>query len=112
MRAFGEPIETDDRLTHFFPTPAALAAADYSTIGLPVARVEAIRRLAQAVQHGELTFSGVVDSGATRLVLPPAVAGIALLASLGPDGILGGLLGRSLILNKAAVVVALAGYRS
>jgi molybdate transport system permease protein len=42
------------------------------------------------------------------LVLPPAVAGIALLASLGPEGILGGALGRTLALNTAAVVVALA----
>ena len=41
------------------------------------------------------------------LVLPPAVAGIALLASLGPHGILGGVLGQSLVLNTAAVVVAL-----
>jgi molybdate transport system permease protein len=41
------------------------------------------------------------------LVLPPAVAGIALLASLGPNGILGGVLGQALVLNKAAVVVAL-----
>jgi molybdate transport system permease protein len=41
------------------------------------------------------------------LVLPPAVAGIALLASLGPNGILGGVLGQSLVLNTAAVVVAL-----
>jgi molybdate transport system permease protein len=44
------------------------------------------------------------------LVLPPAVAGIGLLAALGPKGILGGTLtdaGLSLALNTAAVVVAL-----
>jgi molybdate transport system permease protein len=41
------------------------------------------------------------------LVLPPAVAGIALLAALGPDGILGGVVGRALVLDTAAVVVAL-----
>jgi molybdate transport system permease protein len=41
------------------------------------------------------------------LVLPPAVAGIALLAALGPDGILGGVLGSTLVLDTAAVVVAL-----
>ncbi len=41
------------------------------------------------------------------LVLPPAVAGLALLLSLGPGGILGGVVGHSLDLNKAAVVVAL-----
>lgn len=41
------------------------------------------------------------------LVLPPAAAGIGLLAALGPDGLLGGLLGHALVLNTAAVVVAL-----
>jgi molybdate transport system permease protein len=44
------------------------------------------------------------------LVLPPAVAGIALLASLGPKGILGGTLdalGIELSLQTAGVVVAL-----
>jgi molybdate transport system permease protein len=41
------------------------------------------------------------------LVLPPAVAGIGLLASLGPQGLLGGLVGDSLVLQTAGVVVAL-----
>jgi molybdate transport system permease protein len=41
------------------------------------------------------------------LVLPPAVAGIGLLASLGPQGILGGVVGDSLVLQTAGVVVAL-----
>jgi molybdate transport system permease protein len=44
------------------------------------------------------------------LVLPPAVAGIGLLAALGPQGILGGLLddlGIRLVLQTAGVVVAL-----
>jgi molybdate transport system permease protein len=44
------------------------------------------------------------------LVLPPAVAGIALLAALGPHGILGGALsgaGIQLVLHTAGVVVAL-----
>jgi molybdate transport system permease protein len=44
------------------------------------------------------------------LVLPPAVAGIALLAALGPEGLLGGWLedaGLQLVLTTAGVVVAL-----
>jgi molybdate transport system permease protein len=44
------------------------------------------------------------------LVLPPAVAGIALLAALGPNGVLGGALedtGVRLVLQQAGVVVAL-----
>jgi molybdate transport system permease protein len=45
------------------------------------------------------------------LVLPPAAAGIALLAALGPHGIAGGLLddaGITLVLTTAGVVVAMA----
>ena len=45
------------------------------------------------------------------LVLPPAAAGIALLAALGPNGIAGGLLddaGITLVLTTAGVVVAMA----
>ena len=67
VRAFGEPLESDgqpDGLTHLFPSPAALAAADYSAIGLPAARAETIRGLARAVQRGELSFSAVADPAA------------------------------------------------
>jgi molybdate transport system permease protein len=41
------------------------------------------------------------------LVLPPAVAGIGLLAALGPHGLLGDLVGDRLVLHTAGVVVAL-----
>jgi molybdate transport system permease protein len=44
------------------------------------------------------------------LVLPPAVAGIGLLASLGPNGVLGGLVedaGLQLVLTTTGVVIAL-----
>lgn len=44
------------------------------------------------------------------LVLPPAVAGIGLLAALGPNGVLGGVLedaGAQVVLTTAAVVLAL-----
>jgi molybdate transport system permease protein len=41
------------------------------------------------------------------LVLPPAVAGIGLLATLAPQGVLGGVVGDSLVLQTAGVVVAL-----
>jgi 3-methyladenine DNA glycosylase/8-oxoguanine DNA glycosylase len=61
VRAFGEPVDGGDGLTHLFPTPDTLAAADYSSIGLPAARAEAIRQLASAVARGELNFSGAVE---------------------------------------------------
>jgi AraC family transcriptional regulator of adaptative response / DNA-3-methyladenine glycosylase II len=60
VRAFGEPLESDG-LTHVFPSAKALAAADYSQIGLPAARAETIRRLAGAVERGELAFGAVAD---------------------------------------------------
>jgi AraC family transcriptional regulator of adaptative response / DNA-3-methyladenine glycosylase II len=62
VRAFGEPMDGGDGLTHVFPTPEALAGADYSSIGLPSARIAAIRQLASAVARGELAFSGAADS--------------------------------------------------
>ncbi len=77
----------------------AIAIAVIVAVGTPAAYILATR-----------SFPGrsvVITLIELPLVLPPAVAGIALLASLGPNGILGGLLGRSLDLNKAAVVVAL-----
>jgi AraC family transcriptional regulator of adaptative response / DNA-3-methyladenine glycosylase II len=62
VRAFGEPMNGADGLTHVFPTPEALACADYSSIGLPAARAEAIRQVASTVARGELTFSSAADS--------------------------------------------------
>jgi AraC family transcriptional regulator of adaptative response / DNA-3-methyladenine glycosylase II len=64
VQAFGEPMDGGHGLTHIFPTPETLAAADYSSIGLPTARSEAIRQLALAVTRGELIFSGVADPAA------------------------------------------------
>ena len=59
------------------------------------------------------TFPGrslVITLVELPLVLPPAVAGIALLAALGPRGLLGGLLeraGAELVFETAGVIVAL-----
>ena len=61
VRAFGAPFDCGGSLTHVFPTPAALAAADYSTIGLTLARAEAVRQLALATERREISFAGVVD---------------------------------------------------
>jgi molybdate transport system permease protein len=54
--------------------------------------------------------SAVITLLELPLVLPPAVAGIGLLAALGPEGLLGGWLedaGLQLVLTTAGVVVAL-----
>jgi molybdate transport system permease protein len=81
---------------------SAIALALIVVVGTPAAYLLATRRF-----RGRGIVIALVE---LPLVLPPAVAGIALLASLGPNGILGGLVedaGLQLVLAKAGVVVAL-----
>jgi AraC family transcriptional regulator of adaptative response / DNA-3-methyladenine glycosylase II len=61
-RAFGEPLDSINGLTHLFPSAEALIKANFSSIGLPKARAESIRALALAVHRGEIRFDGVLDS--------------------------------------------------
>lgn len=80
----------------------AIAVAIVLAVGTPAAYLLATR-----------SFRGrslVVTLIELPLVLPPAVAGIALLAAIGPAGLLGGAvdaLGMRLVLETAGVVVAL-----
>ncbi len=71
-------------------------------VGTPAAYLLATRRF-----RGRSVVLTLVE---LPLVLPPAVAGIALLAALGPRGLLGGVVeasGIRLVLETAGVVVAL-----
>ena len=80
----------------------ALALAIIVLVGTPAAYLLATRRF-----RGRGVLVTLIE---LPLVLPPAVAGIALLASVGPSGILGGALddaGITLALQTAGVVVAL-----
>jgi len=77
----------------------AIAVALIVAVGTPAAWFLATRRF-----PGKAVVVTLVE---LPLVLPPAVAGIGLLASLGPQGIAGGLVGDSLVLQTAGVVVAL-----
>jgi AraC family transcriptional regulator of adaptative response / DNA-3-methyladenine glycosylase II len=61
---FGKPFSSGNGLTHLFPTPAALADAKLTRIGLTGARAETIRALARAVCDGRISFESVVDSDA------------------------------------------------
>jgi molybdate transport system permease protein len=82
---------------------SAVALALIVVVGTPAAYLLATRRF-----RGRSLVIAIVE---LPLVLPPAVAGIALLASLGPNGILGGLVedaGVQLVLATGGVVVALA----
>lgn len=80
----------------------AIAVAIVVAVGTPAAYLLALRRF-----RGR---SLVLTAIELPLVMPPAVAGIALLAALGPDGILGGAVedaGLELVFQTAGVVVAL-----
>jgi molybdate transport system permease protein len=81
---------------------SAIAVGVIVIVGTPAAYLLATRRF-----PGRTVIVTLVE---LPLVLPPAVAGIGLLAALGPNGILGGLVedaGVRLVLTTAGVVVAL-----
>jgi molybdate transport system permease protein len=80
----------------------AIAVAVIVLVGTPAAYFLATRRF-----RGRNIVITLIE---LPLVLPPAVAGIGLLAALGPSGLLGGALkdaGITLVLQTAGVVVAL-----
>jgi molybdate transport system permease protein len=81
---------------------SAAAVGIIVLVGTPAAYLLATRRF-----RGRALVVTLVE---LPLVLPPAVAGIGLLAALGPNGILGGLLedaGVRLVLTTVGVIVAL-----
>jgi molybdate transport system permease protein len=77
----------------------ALAVALIVAVGTPAAYLLATRAF-----PGRAVVVTLIE---LPLVLPPAVAGIGLLAALGPQGLIGGVTGDSLVLQTAGVVVAL-----
>ena len=81
---------------------SAVAVAIIVVVGTPAAYLLATRRF-----RGRAALVTLVE---LPLVLPPAVAGIGLLAALGPNGVLGGLIedaGIQLVLTTAGVILAL-----
>lgn len=68
----GEPIaEPAEGLTHFFPTPQALATADLGGLGLAANRAAAIRALARATCEGKIDFGAGVEEITTALAAIP-----------------------------------------
>ncbi|MFO0578744.1 MAG: AlkA N-terminal domain-containing protein [Polyangia bacterium] len=61
VQTFGRPLELaaprPPGLSHGFPAPATLADAELERIGIPRARAEALRQLAQRVAAGRLSLS-------------------------------------------------------
>lgn len=79
-----------------------IAVAVIVAVGTPAAYLLALRRF-----RGRALVLTAIE---LPLVMPPAVAGIALLAALGPHGVLGGAVegtGIELVFQTAGVVVAL-----
>src|SRR6185369_4992688 len=93
--ALGEPLPqplADEQLTHVFPTPAAIAAADPEELPLTRARAHALRMLSTAVADGSLALDPGADRDVTReqlLTLPgigPWTAEYVAMRALGdPD---------------------------
>ena len=100
VASLGDPSATDALRLSLETTVAAVAII--VAVGTPAAWLLATRRF----RGRELVLTAIE----LPLVLPPAVAGIGLLAALGPRGLLGGALadaGVVLVLRTAGVVVAL-----
>ena len=81
---------------------SSIAVGIIVLVGTPAAYLLATRRF-----RGRAAIVTLIE---LPLVLPPAVAGIGLLAALGPNGVLGGLVedaGLELVLTTTGVIVAL-----
>ena len=100
LDSLGDPVARDALWLSLRTTVAALAII--VVVGTPAAYLLATRDF-----RGRQVVQTLVE---LPLVLPPAAAGIGLLAALGPHGILGPVLddaGIQLVLQTAGVVVAL-----
>lgn len=79
-------------LTHFFPTPSNILAADLSDLGLTQAKIVTLKALAQAIEEGAIILDGTEDYGITCKKLltikgigPWTVQYIAMRALRNPD---------------------------
>ena len=67
VESFGEPLaQRHGSLTHTFPSPQALAAADPALLPMPAARAATLVTLATMSAHGELDLSAGADRDEAR----------------------------------------------
>jgi AraC family transcriptional regulator of adaptative response / DNA-3-methyladenine glycosylase II len=92
VSAYGEQVDTAGTLTHIFPSPDAIAAADPGTFAMPRARAGCLVGLAAAVADGTLVLDRSADRADVRealLALPgigPWTADYIAIRALGdPD---------------------------
>jgi AraC family transcriptional regulator of adaptative response / DNA-3-methyladenine glycosylase II len=101
VQSFGEPLaEPLHGVTHAFPTPQRLAAADLGAVGLTRARAASLTALARAVADGRLDFAqlGDLEQAAPALMHLPGIGAwtahyIAMRALGEPDAFPAGDLG-------------------
>jgi len=78
VEALGVPVPSPrDGLTHLFPSPAEVARADLSRLGVPGARRRCLHGVARAVASGSLALDGAAS-------LEDAVARLTALPGIGP----------------------------
>jgi AraC family transcriptional regulator, regulatory protein of adaptative response / DNA-3-methyladenine glycosylase II len=74
----GEPLaEPVGTITHRFPSSAALAQIDPSSLPMPRGRARALRELARRVDRGDLRLDVGADAGAS-------VTGLLAISGIGP----------------------------
>jgi AraC family transcriptional regulator of adaptative response / DNA-3-methyladenine glycosylase II len=102
----GQEIATGvEGLTHLFPSPAALEAANLDGLGITGARIRALKEMARALMDGRLDFTLPATEVAAALALLPGfgdwTAQYVSLRALGePDAFLSG----DLVLRRVAGV--------
>ena len=67
----GQPINGSDGLTHLFPAPPVLAAANLDGLGITGARIAALHTLARATAEGQLDFTAGVEDVAQAIAELP-----------------------------------------
>jgi AraC family transcriptional regulator of adaptative response / DNA-3-methyladenine glycosylase II len=110
VAALGEPLETPaGTVTHLFPTPRLVAAADLSRIGMPQSRRDTVTRFAAAVAAGDVVLDRAADSrlGRRRLLAIPGIGPwtadyIAMRALRDPDAMPTGDLGLRRAIERLA----------
>ncbi|WLH72667.1 AlkA N-terminal domain-containing protein [Pseudomonas fluorescens] len=73
---YGQPLHTPHAgITHVFPTPEVLAAADLATLGMPKARGRTLSGVAQALLDDPQLYApkASLKEGVTRLVALPGI---------------------------------------
>ena len=73
---YGQPLDTPHAgITHVFPTPEVLAAADLATLGMPKARGRTLSGVAQALLDDPEVFEpkASLKEGVARLVALPGI---------------------------------------